>query len=217
MKQFKLLQHVARDLWGTTTGTSTQTSTVWEAQHLSLLIPGVLVTNCCEAAMGSQALPWCMILSGRSCWRSLRFRGSLSFVYFKCSTFVLSPWLLCEEFPNLMSYIWARHKKLVQRVEERSSWFKLRRWLPTHVLSHIRSTRRVPLKICILEEHTFVPFTSENTDQSRTVGLNLFQTDKVCGTGMTIILLLLTNSQSVFSSSFWQTPCTASRYNRFCL
>lgn len=101
-------------------------------------------------------------------------------------------------------------------VEKRPPWFKLRRWLPTpSVLSQVRSTQCVPLKICILEEHAFVPFTSENTDQSRTGGLNLLQTGRMCGTGMTSILLLLTNAQSVFSSSLWRTPCTASRYNRF--
>lgn len=62
-----------------------------------------------------------------------------------------------------------------------------------------RSTQCIPSKICILEEHVSVPFTSENTDQSRAEGLNLFQTDRVCGIGMTVILLLLTNAQSVFS------------------
>lgn len=48
----------------------------------ALLIPGVLATNCCEAAVGSQVSPWCTIQSGSSCRRSLRFLGSLSFVYF---------------------------------------------------------------------------------------------------------------------------------------
>lgn len=62
-----------------------------EAQHLSTVHFRSLTTNRCEAAMGSQVSPWWMVQYEHSCWRSLRFLGSLSFVYFSCSTFLFCP------------------------------------------------------------------------------------------------------------------------------
>lgn len=182
-----------------------------EVQHLSTAHFRSLTTNHFEVAMGSQVSPLWVMQYEHSCWRSLRFLGSLSFVYFSCSMFPFCPLgYSARSFPvSHLSETWAVTS--VGWEEKMPHWCKLGRWLPTpSALSQVRSAWHVPPRTYILEEHTLVPFTSENPDPSRAGGVHLLQTDSVCGTGTMIVLLLLTNAHSGFSPFYWHTPCTAS-------
>lgn len=152
-----------------------------ETQHLHTAHFRSL-TNCCEVAMGGQVSPWWTTQYEHSRWRSLRFLGSVSFVYFSCSMFLFCPLgYSARSFPiSHLTFEPHTSSKFSGLRREDAPLVQAQEVAP-HSFCPLLSQKCMAhsLKDLYLEGTHIRPFTFENPDQSRAGGVGLLQTDSV--------------------------------------